>query len=135
MSSELTIGQAAARTGLTVHTLRYYERAGLVPAVDRAGNGHRRYSEEDLAWIGFVKCLRSTGMPISDVQRYVELQQQGDATFAERLEIMESHRRKLKARIEELSGFLTRVEGKVERYREHVAREKSASRGQQVRTG
>lgn len=135
MPSELTIRQVAARTGLTVHTLRYYERAGLIPAVERAGNGHRRYSEEDLAWIEFVKCLRSTGMPISDVQRYVELQQQGDATFAERLEIMESHRRALKAKIEELSGFLNRIEGKVERYRERVAREKSASRGQPVRPG
>ena len=135
MSSELTIRQVAARTGLTVYTLRYYERAGLIPAIERAGNGHRRYSEEDLAWIGFVKCLRSTGMPISDVQRYVELQQRGDATFAERLEIMESHRRALKAKIEELSGFLARIEGKVERYREHIAREKSASRGQPVRSG
>jgi len=135
MPSELIIRQVAARTGLTVHTLRYYERAGLIPAIERAGNGHRRYSEEDLAWIEFVKCLRSTGMPISDVQRYVELQQQGDATSAERLEIMESHRRALKAKIEELSGFLNRIEGKVERYREHVAREKSASRGQPARPG
>lgn len=67
-------------------------------------------------------------MPISDVQRCVELQQQqGDATFVERLEIMESHRRRLKARIEESTGLLARMEGKVERYREHVAREKNAA--------
>jgi DNA-binding transcriptional MerR regulator len=120
MSPTLTIQQAAERTGLTVHTLRYYERADLIPTVGRAESGHRRYSEVDLAWIEFVKCLRSTGMPISDVQRYVQLQQGGDEGFAERLAIMEAHRDRLRARIEELRGFLTRIEGKIERYREHL---------------
>lgn len=122
MASELTIQQVAARTGLSAHTLRYYERVNLIPTVKRAANGHRRYSEEDLDWIEFVKCLRSTGMPISDVQRYVELQQQGDAGFSEQLKIIESHRHRLKAKIEELSGFLARIEGKLEHYRERTAR-------------
>jgi len=93
----------------------------LLPTVERAASGHRRYSEADPSWIEFVKQLRSTGMPIADVQRYVDLVQQGDATVAERLAIMEAHREKLKARIEELSGFLARIEGKVERYRERIA--------------
>jgi DNA-binding transcriptional MerR regulator len=128
MSSELTIQQVAARTGLSTHTLRYYERVNLIPSVERAANGHRRYSEEDLDWIEFVKCLRSTGMPISDVQRYVELQHQGDADFSERLKIVESHRHRLKAKIEELSSFLARIEGKLSHYREHVAQQKIAAR-------
>ena len=122
MGSELTIQEAAERTDLSAHTLRYYERVGLLPTVERATNGHRRYSKRDLSWIEFVKRLRSTGMPIADVQRYVDLMQQGDATVAARLEIMESHRRRLKARIEELSGFLVKIEGKVRRYREKAAR-------------
>lgn len=128
MSSDLTIQQVAERTGLSTHTLRYYERVNLIPSIERAANGHRRYSEEDLAWIEFVKCLRSTGMPISDVQRYVELQQQGDTTFAERLEIMESHRRALKAKIEQLSGFLQKIESKVEGYRARLKERKIAVR-------
>ncbi len=120
MSSTLTIRETAERTGLTVHTLRYYESAGLIPSIGRASNGHRRYSEEDLAWIEFVKCLRSTGMPISEVQRYVQLEQRDDDGAAERLAIVEAHRDRLQARIEELSGFLERIEGKVERYRKHL---------------
>lgn len=120
MSSPLTIRETAERTGLTVHTLRYYESAGLIPSIGRASNGHRRYSEEDLAWIEFVKCLRSTGMPISEVQRYVQLEQRDDDGAAERLAIVEAHRDRLQARIEELSGFLERIEGKVERYRKHL---------------
>ncbi len=120
MSSTLTIQQAAEQTGLTAHTLRYYERADLIPTVGRAPSGHRRYSEEDLAWIEFVKCLRSTGMPIADVQRYVQLEQRADGGAAERLEIMEVHRNRLRERIEELTGFLERIEGKVDRYRKHL---------------
>jgi DNA-binding transcriptional MerR regulator len=120
MSSTLTIQQAAERTGLTVHTLRYYERAGLVPSVERAASGHRRYSDENLAWIEFVKCLRSTGMPICEVQRYVRLEKDDDEGAAERLAIMEAHRNRLRSRIEELSGFLERIEGKVERYRRQL---------------
>ena len=122
MASSLSIQQVSARTGLSTHTLRYYERVNLIPSIGRAANGHRRYSEEDLGWIEFVKCLRSTGMPIADAQRYVQLQQRGDAAYTERLRIMESHRDRLKARIDELSGFLERIEQKVERYQEHVAR-------------
>lgn len=122
MASDLTIQAVAEITGLSAHTLRYYERVGLLPTVERAASGHRRYSEADLSWIEFVKRLRSTGMPIADVQRYVELVHQGDATVAERLAIMEAHRRKLKTRIEELSGFLAKIEHKVKRYREKIAR-------------
>ena len=120
MSLTLTIQEAAERTGLTVHTLRYYERADLIPTVGRAPSGHRRYSDEDLEWIEFVKCLRSTGMPISEVQRYVRLEQRDDDGASERMEIMEAHRDRLRARIEEFTGFLERVEGKVERYRERL---------------
>jgi DNA-binding transcriptional MerR regulator len=100
----------------------------LLPSVERATNGHRRYSEEDLRWIEFVKRLRSTGMPIGEVQRYLGTYGRGDAGIAERLEIMEAHRRRLKAKIEELGGFLTKIEAKVETYRARVAKQKPATR-------
>jgi len=118
MPAAMTIQQVSERTGLSAYTLRYYERVHLIPAIERGGNGHRRCTEEDLSWIEFVKCLRSTGMPISEVQRYVRLEQQDDGAAAERLAIMESHRDRLRTRIEELSRFLERIDGKVERYRE-----------------
>lgn len=71
--TELTIAEVAERTGLTRHTLRYYERDGLMLGVDRAGSGHRRYTEHDLCWIELITRLRATGMPIRDVRRYAEL--------------------------------------------------------------
>ena len=77
-SAELTIGEVAERTGLTRHTLRYYERDGLMLGVDRGGSGHRRYSEHDLGWIELITKLRATGMPIREVRRYAELVRAGD---------------------------------------------------------
>jgi DNA-binding transcriptional MerR regulator len=71
-SAELTIAEAAERTGLTRDTLRYYERDGLMLGVSRAGSGHRRYSEHDLGWIELITKLRATGMPIRDVRRYAD---------------------------------------------------------------
>jgi len=128
MSSDLTIQQVAERTGLTAHTLRYYERVDLVPPVDRGGNGHRRYSEEDLRRIEFVRCLRSTGMPICDIQQYMEAARQGDEGIFERLAIMEGHRDHLVAKIEELTGFLGRIESKVEGYRARLEERELAVR-------
>jgi DNA-binding transcriptional MerR regulator len=116
MQEELTVQQTADRTGLSAHTIRYYERVGLIPSVQRASNGHRRYSEDDIGWIEFLKCLRSTGMPISEMQRYVELQQEGDTTLGDRLALLESHRRRIKSKIRELNSFLERIEGKIGYY-------------------
>lgn len=121
MKSGLTVHEVAERTGLSAHTIRYYERVGLIPAVGRAPNGHRRYSEADIGWIEFLKCLRSTGMPISEMQRYVTLQQEGDATLQERLALLEAHRSRIKARLEELNRFLERIEKKIAWYKDHEA--------------
>jgi DNA-binding transcriptional MerR regulator len=116
METGLTVQEAAQKTGLSAHTVRYYERIGLIPSIQRATNGHRRYSEADIGWIEFLKCLRSTGMPISEMQRYVELQQEGDSTLQERLALLEAHRCRIKAKIRELNSFLKRVEGKIGYY-------------------
>jgi DNA-binding transcriptional MerR regulator len=118
METGLTVQEASDKTGLSAHTIRYYERIGLLPSIERASNGHRRYSEEDIGWIEFLKCLRSTGMPISDMQRYVELQQEGDATLHDRLALLEAHRRRIKIQIRELNSILERIEGKIGYYQE-----------------
>jgi DNA-binding transcriptional MerR regulator len=121
METELTIQQAADRTGLGVHTLRYYERIGLISPVDRASNGHRRYSEDDIGWIIFLMRLRSTGMPISTMKQYADLQRQGDATSAERLALLKEHRRTVKQRIQELTEYLEVIEHKIDYYSEMVS--------------
>lgn len=77
MTTSLTIQQAAAATGLTVHTLRYYERIGLIDPIRRKDNKHRIYREEDILWIGFLLKLRSTGLPIQKMLRYAELRRLG----------------------------------------------------------
>ena len=78
-----TIRSMAERCGMTAHTLRYYERVGLIQPVGRARNGHRRYSEADEAWLNFLHCMRATNMSIREMQRYAELREKGDATSLE----------------------------------------------------
>ena len=118
METELTVQQVAEKTGLSEHTLRYYERVGLIPPIQRASNGHRRYTEEDIGWLNFVRRLRSAGMPIAQVQRYVMLQRQGGSTLAERLEMLKEHRRAVQQQIDELSEHLQVLDYKIEYYSE-----------------
>jgi DNA-binding transcriptional MerR regulator len=118
METERTIQQVAEQTGLSEHTLRYYERIGLITPIDRASNGHRRYSEDDIGWINFVRRLRSAGMPIAAVQHYVELQRQGSATLAARLELLKAHRRAVRQQIQELTEHLDVIEYKIQYYSE-----------------
>jgi DNA-binding transcriptional MerR regulator len=116
METELTVQQVAQETGLSEHTLRYYERIGLIPPIHRAPNGHRRYTQEDVSWFNFVKRLRSAGMPIAQVQRYVMLQRHGSATLAERLEMLKAHRRAVQQQVDELTEHLRLLDGKIEYY-------------------
>jgi DNA-binding transcriptional MerR regulator len=118
METGLTIQQVSDKTGLSAHTIRYYERIGLISPVNRAANGHRRYSEHDLGWLDFLKCLRGTGMPISEMQRYVDLQRQGDFTIPDRVQLLKLHRRRIQAQIQDLNELLKRVEGKIGFYEE-----------------
>ena len=79
-SGPFTIAQVATLSGLSAHTLRYYERIGLLDPVARVHGGQRRYDAKDLAWLAFLQRLRATGMPIRDMQRYAELRRQGEST-------------------------------------------------------
>src|SRR5690349_16339849 len=104
IETSLTIQEAAEKTGLTVHTLRYYERIGLLMPVGRAANGHRRYSEQDITLIRTLNRWRQTGMSLADIQRYVKLVQAGDSTAGERRAILEAHRQTVVQHIEELQA-------------------------------
>src|SRR5512140_1614657 len=106
MDEKLTIQQAAETTGLSVHTLRYYERIGLIHPIDRADNTHRRYTVQDVGWIEFLTKLRATGMSIQQMQIYAELQRQGDDTLPQRLEMLREHQGQVEAHIAELEAHL-----------------------------
>jgi DNA-binding transcriptional MerR regulator len=113
----LTIAEAAERTGVSTHTLRYYERIGaLREPPERAPSGHRRYTERDLSWIELLTRLRATGMPIATMLRYAELARSGAATAAERKALLLGHRAEVAARVEQLRQDLDLIDKKIEAY-------------------
>jgi DNA-binding transcriptional MerR regulator len=120
--ARLSIADAARRTGVSVHTLRYYERAGLVvTAVDRTTGGRRRYRQLDLDWIKVCTKLRATGMPVRTIRRYAQLVSAGRGNEPERLALLESHREDVLARLVEQQECLRLIEHKIDVYRGRVA--------------
>ncbi|MEU3885802.1 MerR family transcriptional regulator [Streptomyces sp. NPDC029041] len=111
-----TISEVVAFTGLTAHTLRWYERIGLMPHIDRSHTGQRRYTNRDLDWLDLVGKLRLTGMPVADMVRYAELVREGDHTYAERFELLKTTREDVLARIDELRGTLAVLDRKISFY-------------------
>ncbi|MCX4761666.1 MerR family transcriptional regulator [Streptomyces sp. NBC_01275] len=108
-----TISEVVAFTGLTAHTLRWYERIGLMSHIDRSHTGQRRYSNRDLDWLDLVGKLRLTGMPVADMVRYAELVRAGDSTYGERCELLEATRQDVKSRIAELQDTLAVLDRKI----------------------
>lgn len=118
----LGIGEVARRTGLSVHTLRFYEREGLFAGeVRRDSSGRRMYGPDDLEWLAICVRFRSTGMPLPQIRRYAELIRAGDGHEAERLEVLRSHRRRMEGRIAELTECLGMIDYKVKVYEERLA--------------
>lgn len=116
-SRTLTIAEAAAATGLTPHTLRYYERDGLLlDAVERASSGHRRYTERDLGWIHLLTRLRATGMPIREIREYADLVRQGEGTEPQRMALLQAHRDAVRAQLAEVQEHLAAIEMKIDVY-------------------
>ncbi len=118
----LSIAEAARRTGVSAHTLRYYERAGLVvTTVDRTAGGRRRYQQLDLDWITVCTRLRATGMPIKTIRRYAQLVSAGHGNERERLAIMEAHRADVTAKLAEIQENLKLIDHKINVYRGRLA--------------
>ncbi|MEV8333177.1 MerR family transcriptional regulator [Streptomyces niveus] len=111
-----TISEVVTFTGLTAHTLRWYERIGLMPHVDRSHTGQRRFTNRDLDWLTFVGKLRLTGMPVADMVRYAELVREGEHTFEQRQELLERTRRDVRTRITELQDTLAVLDYKIDFY-------------------
>ncbi|MCG2800121.1 MAG: MerR family transcriptional regulator [Cellulomonas sp.] len=118
----LTIAQASAVTGLTAHTLRYYERDGLMlDAVDRDAGGRRRYSPADISWTAMLTRLRATGMPVAQVRRYAALVRAGEGNELERLALLRAHRDRVRARLAQEADHLAAIETKIGIYEGRTA--------------
>jgi DNA-binding transcriptional MerR regulator len=112
----MKIAEVSTRYGLSADTLRYYERVGLIPPVQRSESGIRDYAEEDCRWIEFIKCMRSAGLPIEALIEYVALFRQGNATIDARVELLTEQRRQLVARMADMQATLERLNYKIEWY-------------------
>ncbi|MEO0561462.1 MAG: MerR family transcriptional regulator [Chloroflexota bacterium] len=117
MANRYTIQQAAEATGVSAHTLRYYERIGLLK-IARAANGHRRYTDDDLGWVRFIMLLRSTDMPLDDIATFVKLEKEGEDTITKRRIMLEQHRVKLNKHIADLQTCLVALSTKIGYYSE-----------------
>jgi len=112
----MKIAEVSEQYGLSVDTLRYYERVGLIPPVNRSESGIRDYSELDLRRVDFIKCMRSAGLPIEVLIEYVGLVQQGDHTIESRKEILREQRELLATRMREMQKTLDILDHKIEVY-------------------
>lgn len=117
----MNIAEVSKKFGLSADTLRYYERIGLIPHVNRTASGIRDYTEENCNWVEFAKCMRSAGLQVEALIEYVALFQQGDKTTEARKQILIEQRGQLAAKVEEMQKTLERLDKKIERYEECVA--------------
>ncbi len=108
-----SIREICARTGLSAHTLRYYEKEGLLPRIERSKGGIRQYSEEDLEALGLICCLKNTGMPLQEIARFVRLTQEGEHTLKERCDLLQRHRENVVTRMAEMQRHLDKVTWKL----------------------
>jgi DNA-binding transcriptional MerR regulator len=118
VSTEMTIAQAAERSGLSAHTLRYYERIGLIHPVGRGTNGHRRYGRDDMEWLALLIKLRTTGMPMRQMVEYAELVREGPHTAARRRTMLERHRAAIAEQMAALEETAAVLDRKIAMYHE-----------------
>ncbi len=116
----MNIKEVSEKYGISQDTLRYYERIGMIPPVTRTKGGIRNYSIEDLNWVELVVCMRKAGLSIEILTQYVKLYQQGDETFAERLELLKGQKQVLVAQRQQIDDTINRLDYKISRYEQAV---------------
>ncbi|GGP26308.1 MerR family transcriptional regulator [Silvimonas amylolytica] len=126
MEPFMQIEDMAQHTGLSAHTLRYYERIGLIAPVHRAPGGQRRYGPADLQWVAFLLRLRNTGMPIRQMQVYAQMRSAGDTTLIARRDLLQAHLQAVEAQMQELAQTATYLRQKIAIYDEQVSRNPSS---------
>ena len=115
-----SIQEVSSKTGLTAHTLRYYEKEGLISDVERSQGGFRQYTDEDLERLGLICCLKNTGMSIQEIARFVQLTNEGDHTLKERVELLRTHREQVLERMAEMQKYLDKVTWKLNFFSEKL---------------
>ncbi len=120
-SNAISIGELSRLSGLSPHTLRFYEAEGILKPAARAANGHRKYHGEDVLWLEFVLRLKHMGMPLAEIKQYAALRAQGETTLPPRLTLLTRHRERLVARIDELSRYTEVLDEKIRTYRKMIA--------------
>jgi len=125
----MTIAKVSEKFDISQDTLRYYERIGLIPRVNRNKSGIRDYTEEDCKWVDFIKCMRrSAGLPVEVLIEYVGLFQQGEETFESRKELLIEQRNQLTTRIEDMKNTLERLDDKIARYEQTILKKEKTLR-------
>lgn len=114
--TSITIKEVSEKYSVTQDTLRYYERAGMIPPVARTTGGIRDYQEEDLAWVELALCMRSAGLSVEAISEYVRLARLGDSTIKDRLALLQNQREILLEQQRQITGTLDRLNYKISRY-------------------
>lgn len=120
-----TISQMAQKFGIEPHTLRFYEKEGII-SPQRTSGGIRSYTDENVAQLEIAMCLKSTGMPLKDIRKYFELVREGDDTLDMRLQMFENHREHVLEEIAELQKYLCKIEFKIGRYKQFIEEKRKA---------
>lgn len=113
---EYTIKQAAEKMCLTAYTLRYYDKEGLLPFVERDTAGNRLFKENDIEWLGLICCLKNTGMPIKQIKKFLQMSLVGDQSLETRRQMLIDHRREVLDQIDELHHNLEKIDHKINHY-------------------
>lgn len=114
----MTIKEVSEQYDISKDTLRYYEKAGMIPPVSRNASGVRNYTEEDLKWVSLAKCMRSAGLPVEALAEYVRLFRQGDETIPARLNLLLEQKEALNSQMKQIEATLQRLDVKIARYEE-----------------
>ena len=129
-----TIHEVCEKTGLTAHTLRYYEKEKLLPDVSRSAGGFRQYSDEDIEMLGMICCLKNTGMSLRDISQFMALTREGNETLQERCDLLMRHRNTVIERMEEMQKHLDKVTRKINYFNKRLE-EYEQNRGETGKTG
>lgn len=116
----MTISEVSKKYGLSVDTLRYYEKAGLIPPVNRKENGIRDYTDADCGWVEFIKCMREAGLSIEVLTQYIALYAKGNRTLQQRKNLLVTERDRLKERIAQMQQTLKRLNYKISVYEQRI---------------
>jgi DNA-binding transcriptional MerR regulator len=123
INNAISIGELSRLSGLSPHTLRFYEAEGILKPAGRTVSGHRQYHSEDVLWLEFVLRLKLTGMPLAEIKQYAVLRLQGEKTLQRRLTMLKLHRERLVTRLDELTKCASVLDDKIRTYRKMLAKQ------------